>query len=222
MADHRTPILAPSILAADFGHLADEIKACEMAGADWIHCDVMDGHYVPNLTFGPMIVRLLKKTTTLPLDVHLMITNPERSLEWYIDAGADHVSIHPETCSHLDRAIRQIRKLGAKAGVVLNPGSPLDLMEPVIDIADLILIMSVNPGFGGQDFIPNALKRIRKVRKAIDDSGHDIRLAVDGGIELENANAVVEAGANVLVAGTSIFKDGAAVTIPKFKRLFGA
>jgi ribulose-phosphate 3-epimerase len=222
MADHRTPILAPSILAADFGHLADEIKACEMAGADWIHCDVMDGHYVPNLTFGPMIVKLLKKTTTLPLDVHLMITNPERSLEWYIDAGADHVSIHPETCSHLDRAIRQIRKLGAKAGVVLNPGSPLDLMEPVIDIADLILIMSVNPGFGGQDFIPNALKRIRKVRKAIDDSGHDIRLAVDGGIELENANAVVEAGANVLVAGTSIFKDGAAVTIPKFKRLFGA
>jgi ribulose-phosphate 3-epimerase len=222
MADHRTPILAPSILAADFGHLADEIKVCEMAGADWIHCDVMDGHYVPNLTFGPMIVKLLKKTTTLPLDVHLMITNPERSLEWYIDAGADHVSIHPETCSHLDRAIRQIRKLGAKAGVVLNPGSPLDLMEPVIDIADLILIMSVNPGFGGQDFIPNALKRIRKVRKAIDDSGHDIRLAVDGGIELENANAVVEAGANVLVAGTSIFKDGAAVTIPKFKRLFGA
>ena len=220
MTDHRTVILAPSILAADFGHLADVIKACETAGADWIHCDVMDGHYVPNLTFGPMIIRQLKKITNLPLDMHLMITNPEESLEWYIEAGADRVSIHPETCNHLDRAIRQIRKLGAEAGVVLNPGSPLGLIEPVIDIIDLILIMSVNPGFGGQEFIPNALNRIRKIRKILDDSSRDIRLAVDGGIELDNAKSVAEAGADVLVAGTSIFKDGPGVTIPKFKQLF--
>ena len=214
-------LVAPSILAADFGRLAQQINDAESAGADWIHCDIMDGHYVPNLTFGPMIVKLLKGITSLPLDVHLMITNPEQSMEWYIDAGADWVSVHPETCKHLHRTLRKIQELGAKAGVVLNPGSPLKLVDPVIDVVDLILIMSVNPGFGGQDFIQSAYKRLRAMRDLIAKSGRDIRLSVDGGISPDNARGVVDAGADVLVAGNAIFKDGPSVTIPKFRDAIG-
>jgi ribulose-phosphate 3-epimerase len=211
-------IIAPSILAANFGHLEQEIHAAETAGADWIHCDIMDGHYVPNLTFGPGIVKLLKQITSLPLDVHLMITNPEPTLEWYIGAGADWVSVHPETCQHLNRTLRRIKELGAKAGVVANPATSFSLIEPVIDMVDLILIMSVNPGFGGQEFISTSLKRLQKVQKLIDASGRNIRLSVDGGITPKNARSVVDAGADVLVAGTSIFEDGPKVTIPKFRK----
>ena len=219
---YKSVILAPSILAADFGKLTQEIKDAESAGADWIHCDIMDGHYVPNLTFGPMIIKLLKQITPLPLDVHLMITNPEQSLEWYTEAGADWITIHPETCQHLDRALGRIHELGANAGVVLNPGSPLHLVEPVINVVDLILIMSVNPGFGGQKFISNAVHRLQEVRKIIDKSGRDIRLSVDGGITPENAPLVISAGADVLVAGTSVFKNGPKTTIPEFKKAFGS
>jgi len=216
----KTPvIIAPSILAANFGHLEQEIQAAEYAGADWIHCDIMDGHYVPNLTFGPGIVKLLKGITALPLDVHLMITNPEPTLEWYIEAGADWVSVHPETCQHLNRTLRRIKELGAKAGVVANPATSFSLIEPVIDMVDLILIMSVNPGFGGQEFISTSLKRLQKVQKLIDASGRNTRLSVDGGITPKNARSVVDAGADVLVAGTSIFEKGPKVTIPKFRKV---
>jgi len=222
MSGPKSVILAASILAADFGRLAEEIKACETAGVDWIHCDIMDGHYVPNLTFGPMIIKRLKDMTTLPLDVHLMITNPESTFDWYINAGADWVSVHPETCPHLTHTLRRIRELGARAGVVLNPGSPLDLLDSVMEIVDLILIMSVNPGFGGQEFIPDALSRLGRVRAMIDRSGRDIRLSVDGGIGLDKIRPAVAAGADVLVAGTSVFKDGASVTIPKFKQVLAS
>jgi len=222
MSDTNSVILAPSILAADFGRLAEEIEDCETAGADWIHCDIMDGHYVPNLTFGPMIIKRLKQITTLPLDVHLMITNPDSTFEWYVNAGADWISVHPETCPHLNYTLRRVRELGARAGVVLNPGSPLSLLEPVIDIVDLVLIMSVNPGFGGQQFIPEALSRLTRVRGMIDHSGRDVRLSVDGGIGLDKIRPAVAAGADVLVVGTSIFKDGPAVTIPKFKQVLAS
>jgi ribulose-phosphate 3-epimerase len=153
----------------------------------------------------------------MPLDVHLMITNPEESMEWYVKAGADWITVHPETCRHLHRTLHGIHDLGAKAGIVLNPATPVSVVDPVIDVVDLVLVMSVNPGFGGQEFIKNALKRLQKIRKTIDDSGRDIRLSVDGGITPENASGVVEAGADVLVAGTSVFKDGVANTIPKFR-----
>lgn len=213
----NTILISPSILAADFGHLAEEITAAEAAGADWIHCDVMDGHYVPNLTFGPGIIKQVRAITEMPLDVHLMITNPEESMEWYVDAGADWITIHPETCRHLHRALHRIHDLGAKAGIVLNPATPISVVRPVIDVVDLVLVMSVNPGFGGQKFISGAIRRLNRIRKIIDDSGRDIRLSVDGGITPENAAQAVEAGADVLVAGTSVFKDGAAITIPKFR-----
>jgi ribulose-phosphate 3-epimerase len=213
----NTIILSPSILAADFGRLAEEIKAAETAGADWIHCDVMDGHYVPNLTFGPGIIKQIRAITQMPLDVHLMITNPEESMEWYVKAGADWLTIHPETCRHLHRALHRIHDLGAKAGIALNPATPISVVEPVIDTVDLVLVMSVNPGFGGQEFIKNALNRLKKIRKIIDESGREVRLSVDGGITPGNASKVVNAGADVLVAGTSVFKEGAANTLPKFR-----
>ncbi len=213
----NTIILSPSILAADFGHLAEEINAAETAGTDWIHCDVMDGHYVPNLTFGPGIIKQIRAITKMPLDVHLMITNPEESMEWYVKAGADWITVHPETCRHLHRALHHIHDLGGKAGIALNPATLISVVDPVIEFVDLVLVMSVNPGFGGQEFINNAVNRLKKIRKIIDDSGRDIRLSVDGGISPGNASKVIKAGADVLVAGTSVFKEGATNTIPKFR-----
>ena len=203
----RLPVrIAPSILAADFGRLAEEVRAVERAGADWIHVDVMDGHFVPNLTLGPVVVEALRAATRLPLDVHLMIEAPERSLEAYVRAGADRVGVHVETCPHLHRTLAQIREAGAKACVVLNPATPTLLVEPVLGDVDQVLVMSVNPGFGGQKFIPGALAKLAELRRRIDAAELTVELEVDGGIGPGTAGAAARAGANVLVAGTSVFR----------------
>ncbi len=198
--------IAPSILAADFGRLAEEVRAVEEAGADWIHVDVMDGHFVPNLTIGPVVVEAVRAATQLPLDVHLMIEAPELSLESYVAAGADTVGVHVETCPHLHRTLAQIREAGARASVVLNPATPAELIEPVLGDLDQVLVMTVNPGFGGQKFIEGGLDKIARIRRWIDERDLAIDLEVDGGIGPGTASRVVEAGANVLVAGTAIFR----------------
>ncbi|AMM40634.1 ribulose-phosphate 3-epimerase [Candidatus Desulfofervidus auxilii] len=197
--------IAPSILAADFANLASEIKAVEEAGADWLHIDVMDGHFVPNLTIGPPVVASLRKVTGLPLDVHLMIEKPDNYLEAFAQAGADILTVHVETCPHLYRTLESIHKLGKKAGVALNPATPLSFLEPILEEVDLILIMSVNPGFGGQKFIPQALSRIQTVREWIKKYNLKVDLEVDGGISENTLSEVVKAGANVFVAGSAIF-----------------
>lgn len=198
--------IAPSILSADFGRLAEEVRAVEQAGADWIHVDVMDGRFVPNITIGPVVVRAVRQATTLPLDVHLMIVEPEKYLDAFAEAGADVLSVHVETCSHLHRTIQHIRGLGKKAGVVLNPHTPEDTIRYVLQDIDLILVMSVNPGFGGQAFIPAVLPKLRALRAMIDASGKDIALEVDGGVAPNTAEEVVAAGARVLVAGSAVFQ----------------
>lgn len=214
--------IAPSILSADFARLAAEIKAVEEAGADWIHVDVMDGHFVPNLTIGPPVVASLRKVTKLPLDVHLMIEKPERFLEAFAEAGADILTVHVETCPHLHRTLQMIKKIGKKAGVSLNPATPLCFLEPVLEEVDVILIMSVNPGFGGQSFIPNALHRIRKVRSWIDERKLSADLEVDGGVNEKTISRVAEAGANVFVAGSAIFgKDDYKEIIRIFRKEIG-
>jgi ribulose-phosphate 3-epimerase len=198
--------IAPSILAADFGRLADEVRAVERAGADWIHVDVMDGHFVPNLTLGPVVVEALRAATRLPLDVHLMIEEPERSLEAYVRAGADRVGVHVETCPHLHRTLAQIREAGAKACVVLNPATPAEAIRPVLGDVDQVLVMSVNPGFGGQKFIPGALAKIEQLRRWIREAEREVELEVDGGIGPGTVGAAARAGANVFVAGTAVFR----------------
>jgi ribulose-phosphate 3-epimerase len=198
--------IAPSILAADFGRLADEVRAVEQAGADWIHVDVMDGHFVPNLTLGPVVVEALRAATHLPLDVHLMIEEPERSLEAYIRAGADRVGVHVETCPHLHRTLAQIREAGAKACVVLNPATPAAAIEPVIEDVDQVLVMSVNPGFGGQKFIASTLAKIGTIRHWIKHVNPAVELQVDGGIGPGTIGPAARAGANVFVAGTAVFR----------------
>jgi len=197
--------IAPSILAADFANLAQEIRAVEEAGADWLHIDVMDGHFVPNLTIGPPVVASLRKVTGLPLDVHLMIEKPDNYLETFVQAGADLLTVHVETCPHLHRTLQCIHKLGKKAGVALNPATPLNFLEPILEEVDLILIMSVNPGFGGQEFIPQTLQRIQTVGKWIKKYSLKVDLEVDGGINENTLSQVVKAGANVFVAGSAIF-----------------
>ena len=197
--------IAPSILSADFARLGEEVKSVIAAGADWIHFDVMDNHYVPNLTFGPMVCQALRKHSTVPIDVHLMVQPVDALATAFAQAGADLISFHPEASRHVDRTLQLIKDAGCKAGLVFNPAAPLDVLEWTIDQLDLILIMSVNPGFGGQSFIDSALKKIERVRKLIDQSGRDIRLEVDGGIKLENIRRVADAGADTFVAGSAIF-----------------
>jgi ribulose-phosphate 3-epimerase len=198
-------LIAPSILSADFAHLGDEVAALEGAGADWAHVDVMDGRFVPNMTIGPLVVKALKRSTKLPLDVHLMIVEPERYVADFAEAGADIITVHAEACHHLHRVLQQIQGLGKKAGVSLNPHTPEDVLRYVLDLTDLVLVMSVNPGFGGQDFIPAVLPKIKRLRTMIDGSGRPIHLEVDGGIKPGTARKVIEAGADVLVAGSAVF-----------------
>ncbi|MBI5814260.1 MAG: ribulose-phosphate 3-epimerase [Nitrospinae bacterium] len=205
MVNRRT-IVAPSILSADFGRLAEEVAAVEKGGADWIHVDVMDGHFVPNITIGPLVVEGLRKYTSLTLDVHLMIENAEKYIEDFARAGADIITVHAEAQTHLHRTVSLIKGLGKKAGVSLNPASSLSMIENILSEVDLILLMSVNPGFGGQDFIPATLFKATSLRRMIEDAGLSIDVEMDGGIKPDNAGHVRDAGVNALVAGSAIFK----------------
>ena len=198
--------VAPSLLSSDFSRLGEEIKAVEAAGADIIHVDVMDGHFVPNITIGPLIVEAARRSTKLPLDVHLMITNPELYIADFAKAGADYITVHVETAFHLDRLIQSIKEhKGVKAAVALNPATPLTSLDYVLSSVDMVLIMSVNPGFGGQAFIPSALEKIARLRKRIDDLGLKTEIEVDGGVKPSNAAEVIKAGADILVAGSAVY-----------------
>lgn len=197
--------IAPSILSANFAALGDQIQIVEDAGAHLLHLDVMDGHFVPNITLGPPVVASIRKTTRLPLDVHLMIENPDVYIEAFADAGADWISVHAEACAHLDRTLNRIRSLRLSPGVVLNPATPLSVLENVMSLVDFVLIMSVNPGFGAQQFIPYSLKKIKDLRKMIDQRVLSVKIEVDGGVSLNNLCPLVESGAEVLVAGSQIF-----------------
>jgi len=201
----RRVLIAPSILSADFGRLAEEVRAVEQAGADYVHVDVMDGRFVPNLTLGPVVVEAVHKATRLPLDVHLMIIEPERYIEAFAEAGASLISVHVEACPHLHRTLQQIRHTGAKPSAVLNPSTPLVMIEDVLGDLEMVLLMSVNPGFGGQSFILHTLDKVRRLRRMLDSAGLKVDIEVDGGVNADNAHGLIEAGADVLVAGTAIF-----------------
>jgi len=198
--------IAPSILSADFSRLGEEVRAVGKAGADVIHVDVMDGHFVPNITIGPLVVQGLKKLTSLPLDVHLMIEKPERYIEAFAQAGSDWITVHAEVCPQLKRIIKKIRQLNVRPGIVLKPATSLKILYPVLDNIDLVLIMSVNPGFGGQSFIPSTLKKIERLRKIIAQNRYPLEIEVDGGVKIENIREVSKAGGDIFVVGTGIFK----------------
>jgi ribulose-phosphate 3-epimerase len=204
--EKRMKKIAPSILAADFSRLGEELGAVERAGADLVHVDVMDGHFVPNISIGPVVVKAIRKVTNLPLDTHLMIEHPEKYLEAFAEAGSSWITLHAEVCPHFKRAIRKIRELGLRPGVVLNPSTPIKKLFPALDEIDLVLLMSVNPGFGGQAFIPSVLKKIERLRGIADKEGHPLEIEVDGGIKVDNVGEVARAGGDIFVLGTGIFK----------------
>jgi ribulose-phosphate 3-epimerase len=209
MTRDAAPIISPSILSADFARLGEECRAIAAAGADWLHVDVMDGGFVPNITIGPPVIKALRPHVNLPFDVHLMITNPDPHLEAFREAGADIISVHPEAGPHLNRTCKRIRQLGAKSGVVFNPSTPVEAVEFMLEDIDLVLVMSVNPGFGGQSFMASQLKKVERLREMAEHAGLDIVVEVDGGVTAANARACVNAGATALVAGTAVFKGGA-------------
>ena len=214
--------IAPSILSADFSKLGDEIKSVEEAGADWIHVDVMDGHFVPNITIGPLVVEAARRVTSLPIDVHLMIENPDRYIKDFAKAGADLISVQVEACVHLNRAIQMIKESGLRAGAVLNPSTPLSSIEWIMEDVDFIMIMSVNPGFGGQDFIPNSLDKVGALRRMIRDRGLATLIEIDGGVNEKTIKNLSDAGVDVFVAGSAIFKSpDYKKTIDKFRELIG-
>ena len=212
-------LISPSVLAADFSKLGEEIQLVSEEGADLIHLDVMDGHFVPNLSFGADIIKGIRGFSNLPFDVHLMIENPEHYVDAYLEAGANFITVHPEATPHIHSVLQKIHKAGVKTGIALNPGTPIEALENVIDMIDLIIVMTVNPGFGGQSFLSSQLPKISKIRTIIDDGGHSIDLSVDGGINPITAKLAIDAGANILVAGTSIFKAGDETYSKSIKRL---
>ena len=195
--------IAPSVLSADMANLKGELD--KIAGADFVHFDVMDGHFTGNLTFGVDILKAVKRSTDVPVDAHLMVSNPDETVDWYADAGADMITVHYEASTHLHRTLTHLQQRGVKAGVVLNPATPVCVLESIIDVVDMVLLMSVNPGFGGQSFIPHTLDKLREVRRRIDESGYDIRLEVDGGVKVNNIGEIAAAGADMFVAGSAIF-----------------
>jgi ribulose-phosphate 3-epimerase len=216
--------IAPSILSADFARLSDEIGDIEEGGAEWVHVDVMDGHFVPNITIGPLIVDAARRSTNLPLDVHLMIKNPDHYVEAFVKAGADIVTVHQEACTHLHRTIQKIHELGAKAGVALNPGTSLETIRDVLPYLDLLLVMSVNPGFGGQSYIEASTAKLGRARAMLDEVGSDAELEVDGGVGVSNVEEIVNAGASVVVAGSAVYghPDGAAAGVRAIRSASGA
>jgi ribulose-phosphate 3-epimerase len=213
--------IAPSILSADFAKLGEEVRAIDAAGADWIHVDIMDGHFVPNISFGPSVMKAIRPLTDKPFDVHLMISPVDLYLDAFAEAGADCITVHPEAGPHVHRTIQHIKSLGKRAGVVLNPATPAKMLDYLIDMVDLVLVMSVNPGFGGQHFIDSQLKKIAAIRKMIDQTGRAIDLEVDGGVDADSARRCIAAGADALVAGTAVFRGGPAAYAANIAALRG-